>query len=600
VNEKDVEYTGINRLFHSDTLQTLMGKLSDGTYKEFIGDWKWIFSFSARYKWMVAAYLIVGILSSTFGIAASYASSMMINIITEKQMDKLPLLIGLTLGTSALSLVLTSVQSRVNAKISVRVNNDIQAEIFDSIVDVKWSELSRYKNGDLLNRFNDDTQTVSENAIAWIPNTLISLYSFILAFVVLYRMDHIMAWIAVLSAPILFLLSRFVMRKQRSFIKQLRELKSEMMSFEAEAFYNMDTVKAFGVWRVLSKRLRAWQAIYKEQKLGYNGFHIKMNAAMTVFGDVVGLGALGYCLFRLWTGQILFGDMTFFLNQRSALPTKFNNLILTIPSMMVAAVSTHRIREVVDLPKETHNRESYEAVKIHAEKGLSVELKDVDFSYTANQTVYEKARFSAHPGEIVAVVGESGGGKTTLFRLLLGMLEPSGGEVVLRNANGETVNMNADLRQFVSYVPQGNTMILGTIAENMRLVKENATDEEIIEALKIACAWEFVEPIGIYKELRERGRGVSEGQAQRLSIARAVLRDAPILLLDEATSALDETTEAKVIHNLLSASPNKTIVVSTHRLSMLIRCNRIYRIHDKKIGEARLVKKDGEPEEKER
>ena len=595
-----MEFTGINKYIQSETLQALLNKVSDGTYKDFIEDWKWIFSYSMRYKWMVLVYLIMGILSSTFGVSASYASSMMINIITEKQIDRLPLLIAITLGTSALSLTLYSVQSRINAKISVRVNNDIQAEIFDSIVDVKWAELNKYKNGDLLNRFNDDTKTVSDNAIAWIPNTLISLYSFVLAFIVLYRMDHIMAWIAILSAPVLFFMSRFVMRRQNSYIRQLKELKSEMMSFEAEAFYNMDTVKAFGVWRVLSKRLRRWQEVYKFQTLGYNMFQIKMNIAMTVFGDFVGLGALGYCLYRLWTGQILFGDMTFFMNQRTALTNKFNQLILTIPSMLVTAISTHRIREIVDLPKEEHDEKSYEAVKVKADKGLSIEMDDVNFSYTENQTVYENARFVARPGEIVAVIGESGGGKTTLFRLLLGMLEPGSGEVVLRDSDGEAVNMNADLRQLVSYVPQGNTMILGTIAENMRLVKEDATDEEIIEALKIACAWDFVEPIGINKELRERGRGVSEGQAQRLSIARAVLRDAPILLLDEATSALDEATEAKVIENLLSASPNKTIVVSTHRLSMLIKCDRIYRINNKGMEEGRLVKKDEAPNPEEK
>ena len=587
-----MEYTGINKYIQSETLQALLNKLHDGTYKEFIEDWKWIFSYSLRYKWMVLIYLLMGIFSSTFSISASYASSMMINIITEKQMEKLPLLIFLTLGTSALSLTLSSVQSRINAKITVRVNNDIQAEIFDSVVDVKWSELNRYKNGDLLNRFNDDTTTVSDNAIAWIPNTLISLYSFVLAFFVLYRMDPIMAWIAILSAPVLFFLSRFVMRKQKSYIKQLRELKSEMMSFEAEAFYNMDTVKAFGVWGVLSRRLRVWQKEYKRQNLGYNAFHIKMNIAMTVFGDLVGLGALGYCLFRLWTGQILFGDMTFFMNQRTSLTNKFNQLILTIPSMMVTSISTHRIREVVDLPKEHHDTESYDAMKDRASQGLSIEMEGIDFSYTEGQTVYENARFAAHPGEIVAVVSESGGGKTTLFRILLGLLEPENGEVTLRDGEGNIFPMNADLRQFVSYVPQGNTMILGTIAENMRLVKENATDEEIINALKIACAWEFVEPFGIHKELRERGRGVSEGQAQRLSIARAVLRDAPILLLDEATSALDEATEARVIHNLLSASPNKTIVVSTHRLSMLIRCDRVYRIKNKTMESGKFVRRD--------
>jgi len=145
--------------------------------------------------------------------------------------------------------------------------------------------------------------------------------------------------------------------------------------------------------------------------------------------------------------------------------------------------------------------------------------------------------------------------------------------------------MNADLRQLVAYVPQGNTMMMGTIAENLRMVKPEATDEELIAALKTACAWEFVEETGLYSQLGERGKGISEGQAQRISIARALLRDAPILLLDEATSALDEATESRVIDTILQAAPNKTVIISTHRPSVLRRCRRVFRISEKQIAE---------------
>lgn len=585
-----MKYTGINKILQSEALQEYLNKIADGTFKDFIDDWKWIFSFSMRYKWIVLFYTVLGLLSSTFGVAASYVSSMMINIITGKQTEKLPLLIGITLGTTAFSLIFGSIMSRVSTKISIYVNNDIQGEIFDRIVDVKWSELNKYKNGDLLNRFNSDVGTISGNAIAWIPNVLINIYTFIITFIVLYRMDHTMAWIGLLSAPFLFLMSHYVMRKQREYRKRVLELNSNMMSFEMETFYNMDTVKAFGVWRVLSKRLREWQEKYKQFNLEYNMFQIKTNIALSIISTFVTLGSFGYCLYRLWTGQILYGDMTFFLGQRSALTNKFNSLVSTIPGMLNSAISTHRIREIVDLPKEEHDVETYKAVREKAKDGLSIELNNVDFAYTDGMNVYENASFAARPGEIVAVLGESGGGKTTLFRLLLGLVKPENGEVVLRDCDGKAVVMSADLRRLISYVPQGNTLIMGTIAENMRMVKEKATDEEIINALKIACAWEFVEPIGIDSELRERGRGISEGQAQRLSIARAVLRDAPILFLDEATSALDEPTEARVIDNVVSASPNKTIIVSTHRPSVLKKCMRVYKIKDKHIE---MEEKDG-------
>lgn len=170
-----------------------------------------------------------------------------------------------------------------------------------------------------------------------------------------------------------------------------------------------------------------------------------------------------------------------------------------------------------------------------------------------------------------------------MLRLLLGLIHPSEGEVVLTNSNADKVNMNADLRKMFSYVPQGNSIMAGTIADNLRLVKEDATDEEMIEALKKACAWEFVSrhPKGLYGTVGERGQGLSEGQAQRIAIARAILRDAPIILLDEATSALDNNTEARVLENIIHNCPNKTCIVSTHRRSILRHCKRVYYIQQK-------------------
>ena len=180
-----------------------------------------------------------------------------------------------------------------------------------------------------------------------------------------------------------------------------------------------------------------------------------------------------------------------------------------------------------------------------AKSGFSIRLRDVDFSYVEDQQVIKSSDFEAHRNEIVAIVGPSGEGKTTLIRMFLGLISPNNGDAILIDKHGKEVNLNASTRKYFSYVPQGNTIFSGTIAQNLRMVKEDATDEEIIEALKIACAYDFVKkmPEGINSEVGPRGLGLSEGQSQRISIARAVLRDAPILLLDEATSALDITTE---------------------------------------------------------
>ena len=581
----DKKFTGINKILKSEFVQALLDKLSDGTFSEFVDDWKWIFHFSKRYKWIVIFYTFLGIFSSTFSLGTAYISRLLINIIVEKRTEQLWMLVGLVLLSTALALTFNSVMSRVSTKISIYVHNDIQAEIFDKIIDARWDELNNYQNGDLLNRFNSDVSTISSNAISWIPNLAINIYTFAMTFFVLMRMDPTMAWIAILSAPFLLVMSHYIMRKLKMYRKRVLEMKSEMLSFEMETFYNFDSIKSFGILGHYSRLLRGWQNKYKEYNLDYNRFEIKTNILMTIVSTIVSMTAFGYCLFRLWTGAILYGDMTFFLQQRASLSSKFNSLVGTIPGMLNSAVSAHRIRELVDLPKEDHDPEILEEIRAVADQGLSLVLKDVTYAYAEGANVYENTSFCARPNEIIAVLGESGGGKTTMFRLMLGLIRPDDGNMVIETADGREVEMNADLRQLISYVPQGNSMIYGTIAENMRMVREDATDEQIIDCLKLACAWEFVSnlPDGINSKVRERGKGVSEGQAQRLSIARAMLRDSPILLLDEVTSALDEQTEERVLDNIIRYCPNKTCIVATHRPSVLKHCKRIYRITNKSI-----------------
>lgn len=563
-------------------MQKLFDSWHDGTFKEFVDDWKWIFSYSKKYRWIVIFYVIVGIFGSTVSIGTAYVGRIMINIITERQTDKLWVLISAMVGMLVLSLVLSSVNSYISARISIYVNNDIQAGIFEKIMDARWRELSTYPSGDLLNRFNGDVGTIASNAINWIPNLIINIYTFIVTLVVLWRMDAGMAIIAFVSAPFLLGLSRFIMRRMKEYRKRVLELNSRMMSFEVETFYNFEMIKSFGIFGYYSRKLHAWQQRYKEFNLDYNNFQIKSNILLTLVSTIVSSTAFAYCLYRLWTGQILYGDMTFFLQQRSALSAKFNNLVGTIPGMINSAVSAHRVRELMDLPREEHDEESVTGFQgvLDSSSSISISVDDVSFAYDERASVYDHASFRVSSGEIVAVMAESGGGKTTLIRLLLGMLEPSEGKVVLKGASGEEFPVNADLRRFFAYVPQGNTMFSGSIADNMRMVNESASDEEVIKALKTACAWDFVKdlPLGINSVLGERGRGLSEGQSQRISIARALLRGAPVLLFDEATSALDTETEEQVLYNIMSGYPDKIIILSTHRPAALKLCSRIYKI----------------------
>lgn len=578
--------TGKRRNVSFESWNILLQRSKDGTFVEIIDDWKWILSYSKKYKNAIFFYTVLGIISTSMSLVSSVASKYVIDIITGYQMNKLGTMIAITLGSALFSLLFSNLINRISTKLSIHINNDIQADIFDKIIDADWLEISNYNNGDILNRFNSDVNTVSSNAISWFPTILIAVYNFAATFAVIWHYDKIMSLIAFASAPVMLLTSKYLMQKQREYAGKVKKMTSQMMTFEVETFYNLDTIKSFGISSLYGRKLRKWQEKYKEISLEYNMFSIKTSIFMSVMGMIVQYAAFGYCLFRLWTHDITYGTMTLFLQQRSSLNSAFNNLVSIVPAFLNSSVSAHRIRELAQLKKEIHIPESNE-LDVYAEDGFDVIMEDTNFSYVEGNRVITNSAFRACAGEIVALVGPSGEGKTTMIRLILGLIHPESGTTYLKASDGTKVKMNADTRHLFAYVPQGNTILSGTIAENMRMVKENATEEEMIDALKISCAWDFVEhmPDGINSNIGERGRGFSEGQAQRIAIARAVLRDAPILLLDEATSALDVATERQVLRNIVRHKPNKTCIVTTHRPSVLNMCQRVYRVMETQVTE---------------
>ena len=570
--------------FHS--LHTLRQRWKDGTFSEIIDDWRWIFGYSRKYKLAIFLYTLFGVISTSLGLVASVAGKYTIDIITGYKTNKLGIMLVVMIGSALIGLTFSNVINRISAKLSIDIKNDIQADIFDQIIDVDWKAISKYSSGELISRFNSDVSTVSSNAITWLPTIVIALYSFIATFVLIWHYNKVMSLLAFASAPVMLLMSKYFIGKQREYSRKTREMGSKMMGFEVETFYNFDNIKSFGIMHLYGQKLREWQAKVKQITLEHNLFTIKTNVFMSLLGMAVQYSAFGYCLYLLWGHQITYGTMTLFMEQRSRLANSFNKVVGIIPSFLTSSVSAHRIRELIELPREIHIPES-EQLRELAEKGFEVHMRDVDFSYEEGRPVITDSDFCAKPGEIIALVGPSGEGKTTMIRLMLGLTHPENGSVYLRSADGTEVEMNADTRFLFSYVPQGNAVLSGTVAENLRMVKEDATDGELEEALRIACAWDFVSqmPDGVNSKIGERGKGFSEGQAQRIAIARAVLRDAPILLLDEATSALDVATERQVLRNIIRQRANKTCIVTTHRPTVLNMCQRVYRVMDTKVTE---------------
>lgn len=581
-----------------ETLKTLWKKWKDGTLSEVIREWRWILSYSRRYWKAIAFYVVLGIFGSVTSLISAVAGQKLIDIVTGVQTDKLVPMAIYMVSMALFSMFFNSYIGRLSLKISIDIQNDIQSDIFEKIEDADWLALMKYHSGDILNRFGSDVGSIANNAITWLPSLVVSIFNFIATFLVIYHYDPVMGFLSLINAPFLLFTSQYLMGKMREYSKRVKELGSQMMSFEQETFANMNTIKAFGITERYTRELKGWQKKFKDYSLEYNWFSIKMNILLSLVGMLSQYAVFGWGIYRLWTGYITYGEMTLFLGQTSKMASSFRSLVGFLPSMLNSSVSAGRVLELVELPREKHDPEAAERLRRVSEQGFTIRMEGVFFRYQPEKPVLTQSDFLAGPNEIVALVGPSGEGKTTMLRLILGLIAPDEGNAVMISSQGERVGMNADTRGLFAYVPQGNTVFSGTIAENLRMVKEDATDEEVEQALRIACAWDFVQklPQGIHTKLGEGGRGLSEGQAQRVAIARALLRGAPIMLLDEATSALDVETERKVLRNIMEQTKNKTCIVATHRPSVLSLCSRVYRVMNTKVTvldeeeSARMVK----------
>lgn len=568
-----------------ESIKMLIEKIKDGSIKEMWEEIKWMFSYGKNYKKEIVFYTILGVFSTVMSLISSVASKELINIVTGIQTNRALEMAVLMVSMSLFSLLFNQAMSRITLKINIRIQNEIQADIFDKIIEVNWLDLSRYHGGDLLNRFSSDVGTVANSAIGWVPNLIINFFSFIATLCLILYYDPTMLFLTLANMPIMLLSSKVMMSRLRKYDMKVKEMNSEMMAFETETFSNIDSIKSFSLVHLFSDRLKGFQKRFKDVSLEYNWFSIKYNTIISLLGMVVSFSFYGWAVYRLWSGAINYGEMTLFLQQSGRLSSTFSALVSIIPSTISATISAKRLMEIIFLPKEPLDIKTSEYLDRIQDKGFSLELEDVYFSYIQNKNVLVSSDLKANPGEIVALVGPSGEGKTTMIRLFLGLITPNQGNAYLIDYQGKKYHLDASTRALFAYVPQGNTIFSGTIAENLRMVKEDASDEEIIKALKSACAYEFVSRLegGINAKIGARGQGLSEGQCQRIAIARALLREAPILLLDEATSALDVSTERKVLNNIMINHPNKTCIVTTHRPSVLNMCQRVYRVMDTKL-----------------
>lgn len=543
----------------------------------------WLMERIKQYRKQILTIGLLGLIGTVMGLASSVASKYLIDAVTGYGSEFL-VRSAIVMGLMMLGgLVFQGISSRISAKIHILVRNEMQHNTYTRILRAGWEALEPYRSGDLLNRLNADVGTVSDGVINMLPAFVTSLTKFLGAFCIILYYDPVMAVIALLGVPVMLPLSRILMRKMRHHNLEMKELSGEVMSFQEDSFRNLTSIKAFSLTNRFESAMQNLQGSYQNAYLSYNAFHISSSSFLSLVGMLVTASCFAWGVYQLWNGSITYGSMTLFLQLASTLRGSFSALVSLAQQIISMTTSAGRIIAVEELPEETMTVPE----GLDREDALDIVLHQVSFRYQDGDILLEPFNLTARHGDIVALIGPSGEGKTTLLRLLLGLVEPNEGTIRLVGRTGKKYPVCAGTRNVFAYVPQGSSVFSGTIAENLRLVCPDATDRELKWALKIACAWDFVKqfPDGLEHRLGAGGRGVSEGQAQRLAIARALLRKAPILLLDEATSGLDITTEQQLLKNLRQCGMLHTCILVTHRPESARFCSRTYEIHRKQVTE---------------
>jgi len=570
-----------------DKVRFILGRIKAGRLQEMLIQTKWIYQYVKKYWGAMIFYTALGMAGTVIALIASMVSKELVDIITGFETGKIVQTFAFMIGLNIATTIVGQISNYASSWISMKVDAEIKSDIFSKILVTDWETLTNYHTGDLLTRWSGDASNISSGVLSFIPNAIIFSFKFISALAVVIYYDWTFAVFAFIGMPVSVIMSKTLMRRMINNNEKSAALGARMSGFNQEAFSNIQTIKAFDLIHLYVARLKQLQHEYISMRLGFQRMSFGTSLILSTVGLLVSYISYGWGIYRVWNGDISYGTMTMFLTLSGTLTGALHNLTSLIPAAIGLTVSAGRLMDIVEMPREDYNNDElvqsfYENNK---NQGISLKMSDVNYSYKTGTEVFAGASLEVNPHEIIALVGPSGEGKTTMLRLILSLMQTQDGTAYLTGAGQDnSVPLTPSTRKLFSYVPQGNTMFSGTIAENMRNVKPEATDEEIIEALKGACAWEFVEklPAGINSEIKERGGGFSEGQAQRLSIARALLRDAPILLLDEATSALDVATERRVLRNIMQDTKPRTCIVTTHRPTVLSACTRVYAIRDKK------------------
>ena len=456
--------------------------------------------------------------------------------------------------------------------LGIKAQNTMQQHFLDRLLHSEWHGKEKFHSGDVINRLEQDVKTVVDFITEVLPNALSTAAMFICAFFYLWSMDAVLAVITVAILPVFILLSRIYVNRMRMYTRKVRGCDSTVQSIMQETVRHRMLVKTLECSSSMTARLDAAQSELRGHVRGRTKFSVFSNLMLNTGFSLGYLVAFLWGAIRLYEHTITFGMMTAFLQLVYRIQSPARDITRIAPAFVAAITAAERLRELEQIPPEP-------CEKPHLMSGtLGVRMQDVTYSYPDGDEVINSLSFDFKPGTCTAILGETGAGKTTIFRLILALLHPSSGSLHIYN-NVESKAAHPSLRCNMVYVPQGNTLLSGSIRDNLLLANADATDSEMRDALHQACA-DFVLtlPDALDTKVAEDGAGLSEGQAQRIAIARAILRNRSIMLFDEATSALDPDTERQLLHNIIADS-KKTVIFITHRPAVVDYCQQVLKIN---------------------
>ena len=530
--------------------------------------WMWRASKGLRLQSVLNA--LIGILSVILDFAFIYATKWTIDIATNRAEGSLRVAAYALAAIMLSKILLGFARKWVSALLGVRSQNILQKRLFVHLLKSEWSGQEGRHTGDTLNRMGQDVRDLTACITETIPSLLEVLFRLVGAFLYLFYMDPRLACLVVCIVPCFLALSKLYVRKMRAITRNIRSTESQVQSILQESIQHRVVLKTLERTGTMIERLVETQSQLRS--------HVRHRAVFSSFSStLLSIGfATGYLVTFLWgvdslqAGIITYGMMISFIQLVGQIQGPFRDITRFIPILVGTLTASERLMELEDEPLED------DSAPITFDRGAGVRFSDVSFRYKkSGRHVLFHFSYDFPKGSTTAILGETGAGKTTLIRLILALLKPEEGNVEMYNET-RVVVVSPQTRNNLVYVPQGNTLFSGTIRDNLLLGNPDASEHEMKSALETACA-DFVleHPDGLDAVCGEHGAGLSEGQAQRIAIARALLRKGSVLLLDEATSALDTRTEQQLLKNLSSTDEGRTVICVTHRPAVIDYCSQV-------------------------